>query len=340
MSDLGSFIIVGNTQAGKSSFINFLAGSQVATVGTGNGTSATIKSTKYAFHSPVLQRAIQIIDMPGFGDTRLAISNQEIALEIKNCIVESLESGTFNFKGFLLVESLQNESLNIVVNLERIYNIAGIESQKSILVVATKSDLIPVLGPQKHQKLLDFCQVQNLKCTKWSSNTKKITPEEIEQQVIELKSNISSVIPYDGRILNQLNEEIAEAARELCNSQKIYTQEDINNKAQELANNAPKVPVTRFKMVKVMKTKTISYPVSVRRGGPSGWFGGTKTQWHSRNESYWVEEQVPYTEDVPQSSQAFLAIATEQLKPLPVEHFTKDASKIVSERIRATILRD
>jgi GTP-binding protein EngB required for normal cell division len=337
MSYIGSFIILGNTQCGKSSFINCLAGKELAGVGNGDGISVTSTSANYSFYSPLLESCIQIVDIPGFGDTRTVITNEQIALEIKKCIGESLDDDSYRFLGFLLVESIHGESFSLAINLDRIFNIAGVGSQDSIIVIANKSDMLPIMGPQKYAKIGDFCERRHLSHVKWSNKTEKLNDNELQQQIMDLQCSIMSLSPYKGAILLELDQEIIELALILSENQKPPSESDIENKAKELAAKAPMIPITNLRPERVEKIKVVKWNEVKRRGGIEGLFGGKRTVEHSREEKYYEDQMVPYIEYQPPPFENFLNIARKNFE-VPFEIFIEKAKTIISEDIKKLVV--
>lgn len=333
---LGSFLVLGPSQSGKSSFINSLAGKKLTEVGKGDGTSVTSLVSKYCFHSPVLDQKIELIDLPGFCDSRLKVSDKEIQLMIKNSIMECLQNDV-EFKGFIVVESIRNDVSKLNLSLERLFNVAGVNSKPSILVLINKIDYLNVVDPGMYNNAITICQSQNLFHSIWT-NSETYGDQEWRKTLIDwLVYNLKALKPYKGNLITEIDTEISNIATSLYNAKKTYTKDDIINKAKELASKAPKVLVNKIEIFKEKKIKTVKRK-EIRKNRDNS--GDSRVVKFTQDEEYYEDYQVPYQDYESPPFEAFLVIAQDQLQNVPFENYLKEAKKILGEKIKKMIIID
>jgi len=139
--------VLGQSQHGKSSFINLLSHSNSQAVGCNDGRSCTadIRSVRFPdcfelFGSQEIE--LRLFDVPGFGDSELRFTNKQI-LEGMKVTLAGLESRQFD--GLFVFQSLAESTINLKGTLERIETMFGEKVYRSAIVIMTKSDL---LNPQ------------------------------------------------------------------------------------------------------------------------------------------------------------------------------------------------
>ena len=164
MNNTESYIIFGGSQSGKSSFVNFHAGKNLAAVGDGSGVSVTTKFTKYTILSKPLNKSISIYDTPGFCDNRLALTDKKIIEYIKSAMIECLDSGS-RFKGFLVIESVMDDIFSLPGNLSKLYTVAAPGSKNSVIVIVNKFDMVSI-NENKLRNIETYCNSNNLKYVK------------------------------------------------------------------------------------------------------------------------------------------------------------------------------
>ena len=264
MQNLGSFIIVGPSQSGKSSFINAIAGKGVAEVGTGAGNSVTSKAQRYDVNqSPLLNCNLILIDVPGFGDSRLNISDEDILNMIKLKITELLRD-VKEIKGFILTESIQHERSSLIPTIEKLFLICGKQVRQSMLILITKSDVLNIDPNNPHiqqhfQNKYDgvskMCKERNLQCLKWSNTIASLTNAQKQTQIRDLKVALQSMTPFNERWLDELKDSIYNIAKNLARRQPIPTEQDIKNRALMLAQGADIIEVEKIRNIMIKEAR-------------------------------------------------------------------------------------
>jgi GTP-binding protein EngB required for normal cell division len=280
------YITIGNSQIGKSSFINTLAGQTLATVGS-RGRSTTLHVEKYLIGKsskifPGETSNLYLIDVPGFNDSCQRISNSEISNAILEKVLE-LENPVIN--AFLIFESCKADSQSHRIILNDLMNIFGSNVEASVIIIQTKWDTLDDEDyPIKLEVFNDL--KKTFKCSKWINPVKNLNnlPVNIKNihkdQLQNLAQELKKVTPYD--IFNgikHLEQERHKIAEELRNKDpnrfviekqpyevdvpkeidevvkyqdtepKYKTSSEINNRAYELQRYAGKRAVTKTRYV-------------------------------------------------------------------------------------------
>jgi GTP-binding protein EngB required for normal cell division len=242
---IGSFIILGYSQSGKSSTINTIAGKIIAEQGNNRGVSVTTKSDLYSIKSNYLGCSIDLIDTPGFNDSNLSMTDKSIENVISLQLIESLRNNSV-FKGFILTESLTADTIQILPNLLRLSKVIGEQVNNSIVILVTKCDCIEDYQ-EKFECIESLCKQKEICLVKWS-NKKNLSPEVRVNQIIKLKEALNEIKPYTSDYMERLKQEIEEIAIDLASKQKIPTQEDIIDRAKQLAELAPDITVEKIEI--------------------------------------------------------------------------------------------
>lgn len=137
--------VLGQSQHGKSSFINLLSGLNSQAVGCNDGRSCTVHigSVRFPDRFELLgssETELRFFDVPGFGDTELRFTNREILRGMKVTLA-GLESRQFD--ALFVFQSLAESAINLKATLERIQSMFGERVYRSTRVLMTKSDLLP-----------------------------------------------------------------------------------------------------------------------------------------------------------------------------------------------------
>jgi GTP-binding protein EngB required for normal cell division len=333
---IGSFIIMGYSQSGKSSTINTIAGKTLAEQGNNRGISVTIKSDLYSIKNNDLGFSIDLIDTPGFNDSRLLITDDEAINFIKLWATETLCNNSL-IKGFILTESLTADTIQILPNLERLNKNFGEQVNNSIVILVTKYDYIEDYE-EKFEYIDSFCAEKKICLVKWS-NKKNLSSEAIQNQIRELKEALNNIQPYSSKYIDQLKEEIKQIAIDLASRQPTPTQKDIIDKAKELAEMSPEVNVQKIN--KIMKQLDFKFPSMKEK--EIHWFKrifiGRQLEEYEMTIKKDVEALEVYSTKEKLGYDVFMQVAAETLKPKPYEYYLQEAKVIKSIEIKNKLRR-
>lgn len=342
LPELGSFILLGSSQSGKSSFINTLSGCVIAAVGEGDGSSCTTTTKRYDINSQVLGAHVQIIDFPGFIDSDLEFTDNDI-LNLLKGEMSKLISEECSLRGFFIFESMGSDCSNLLDSLNKLCSLCGLEAKRSTIVIISKIDLEDdnTLRSDFTEKL---CSEQRIPCVKWTNELKTASNDFKRRQFGDLNRAISITSPFHSGILLLLEAEIKQVAQKLCNNQKKATKDEILELATKMSNASVSVPEIRIKSEIVETIKEHVWYRNVASGGFIGNLTGKK-RGEKVVDLYKVQEVITntYNEMVKMSPQVFIPLATEALAPRPVEFFIPDAAAIkaneIKEQLRSSSFR-
>lgn len=190
--------VLGQSQHGKSSFINFLSGCNSQPVGSNDGRSCTIGIIPVLFNDAFElfegeNTELRFFDVPGFGDSEMRITNREILDKMKITLA-GLESRQFD--GLFVFQSLMESSINLKETLVRIECMFGEKVYRSVVVIMTKSDLVAPRALSKRVATVEhICQEKRLPCVQWINNSPDFGPVPPSQQTTQI-SALRSVVPH------------------------------------------------------------------------------------------------------------------------------------------------
>ena len=211
--------VLGQSQHGKSSFINLLSRSNSQAVGCNDGRSCTanIRSVRFPdcfelFGSQEIE--LRLFDVPGFGDSELRFTNKQI-LEGMKVTLAGLESRQFD--GLFVFQSLAESTINLKGTLERIETMFGEKVYRSAIVIMTKSDLLnPQVMLKKRATVERICQEKRLPCLIWINNSDELGPISSSQQATQistLRSSLTTLQPYEMMDMAEYERLVEERAR-------------------------------------------------------------------------------------------------------------------------------
>ena len=352
-------ILFGPSQFGKSSFINTLldysnSNSERAPVGTGSGESVTPHVISYNIGSvPVMfpldrcdYDTISLIDVPGFYDSNLRVSNEEILQQIKGKVASS---GNTQIDALLVFESMQADARKINITMRQAYQLFGKSIMDSTIVVTTKWDRVYPEETAKVTRILEaILKNLNLDYVRWENNYRNNSVHflELESQVSRLGSMIEGLQPYQvfdftefiryrddkareiqardpNRYANkeeevEINEpeEYTEEVPTTVTEWVPYTEEEITKKAQELHASSTGIktglrqrPTGRTKEV----TKVIGY-----RPVPKEYEHVRHGRWGPRVRKYMVTNYEPI---ITQEQEEELEWVEGDMVKMPIEFF-------------------
>ena len=197
-----AYIIIGPSQTGKSSFVNMIAGNKIAEVGSGNGISVTSGFQQYHIEfSPLLLTSLILIDVQGFDDSKVTTSNEEIKEMMQMAMLNNEEK----IKGIIITESIAGDSMRLYSTLKALYEISGSQVKESIIVLATKSDMLEFYD-SKYKEIEKICRENNLQYLKWSSNID--SKSDLSSQSTKLLEAMKNISPFNPKWLKELEREI------------------------------------------------------------------------------------------------------------------------------------
>ncbi|OMJ77040.1 hypothetical protein SteCoe_23438 [Stentor coeruleus] len=336
MVNLGFTVIAfGPSQVSKSTFINYIAKSQVAKTGTGSGESTTNSACLYKINDSEITC---LIDLPGLFDSRLKISDEAVLNMTKEKVLEARSSDSI-LKAFLVFESLDSELNKLKNTLAKLCSIFSSQVMSSIIVIASKSDSTKF--PEKKVALNNYCSEKGLKLICWSNFVEMITEEQRILQENELIQAINEIPKVNADWIEELQNKINEKAQVLANQQIEPNETEINKKAQEIADNAPDIEVIKYKETTRPVQRWADHGRWVRSGGFLGRIRG-KERWESNWVAYTAYEPFsePYTELEKPKYTVFIEEAKKILAPKPPEFFYAQAASLVAQEIKKILASD
>lgn len=334
LPDLGSYILLGTSQSGKSSTINTISGRNIAEVGKGDGSSCTVTTKRYDIESNTLQAKIHLIDFPGFLDSDLKLTDEQIIDLLKNEMSKLISEET-TFNGFMLFESMGNDCSSLLNSLNKLCTLCGLEAKRSTLVIINKIDYENI-NTTRSDYTVQLCNEQKISFIKWTNKLSNVSAQFVNEQFNSLRQALSCLEHFHSGILTKLEEEIKEIAQRLCCDQKMPTMEEVLNLATEMSNKSKKVPETRIKSELINVIRSEYFPCRRRRRIPI--IGSRRI---SNRLVTWVEQMVKttkYTEMIQMGPQAFMQLASATLSPKPVEDFIQSAAAIKADEIKRKLV--
>ena len=214
-------LIYGETQAGKSTFVNAINEQKVAESGSGNGLSVT---SIPSVHSKQFMKNIQngipanfklfMMDTPGNLDTQLRWSDDIILKNIQFAITSSSRVNKIDV--IFLAESLATDSMQLTRNLQKLKNLFGPKVMKSIVVLGLKPELskrmfedsrrIDAVSAECRKLGVPFLIYESRKAHNWYNNQFKSFMNKIFDK---------SVQPYEMNEIDQIRQRIESRAQQL-----------------------------------------------------------------------------------------------------------------------------
>ena len=275
-------LTLGNSQLGKSSFINTLKGECIAEVGS-YGVSQTAKVSTYdvgeskmLFQNDPSESRLIIIDVPGFQDSHLRIEDTEIS-ELITLKLFELDKEYIDL--VLLFESAISSSISIRQTLQASLSVFGEPIRSSIMIIVTKWDKLTVkemaIKRAQYSKFTEFPLVE------WINDTEdeKISNALKSSQLEMVSKSLDRIMPYRLTEINKLKEKCDILAIKIRNNdrdryriEKIYykvkvpvtrvekemyteyeecykTEEEVIDRANQLRNDAGTHSVTKYRQV-------------------------------------------------------------------------------------------
>ncbi|TNV82871.1 hypothetical protein FGO68_gene13767 [Halteria grandinella] len=252
------WVILGNTRAGKSTFINTMTGTQSAEVGKGFGQSTTSSSKAYTAILPTGQE-VSLIDNAGFNDSR-AISNSDIKDGIFKAIVKGNSKNTID--AVLLFQSCQTDFFSFQDLAKKAKQIFGPSIRNQLVVVFTKH----VKNPEFAKEGMMECKKLGLRSFLWESVD--ISPYSMHRQKSSLQEFLFTKYPYRVWEAFSFMRKVAEKAL----SKQAMAPRLVKSKTKYFTETIQEVQtVTEYKTI----TQTVYREEA--RGGLAGFFGGTRT---------------------------------------------------------------
>ena len=259
------FAVLGQSQHGKSSFINLLSGCTSQAVGCNDGRSCTVNIHSVRFPdwfellgSP--ETELRFFDVPGFGDTELRFTNRQI-LEGMKVTLAGLESRQFD--GLFVFQSLAESSINLKGTLERIETMFGERVYRSTVVIMTKSDLLPPLVMSKKRTTVErVCQEKRLPCLLWINNSAElgdISSSQKATQISALRTTLPQLLPYEVMDMKEYEQLVKQRAKlmmardtsnTVTKTVQVPTQRAVTTKEKEIVMEQTLKPVYTEEEVK------------------------------------------------------------------------------------------
>jgi len=221
-----TLVLFGPSQAGKSSFINTLAGKSIAQSGIGNGISTTSACNAYEVEIKGYGK-VNIIDVPGLKDNR-GSSDELIQLQIYKHIISS---GSEYIAAIIFFEPLDRDTSSVKQTILAGKNLFGSDlNGTNAFFIFTMQDKLYndndlelgdfVSNPEEIiEKTKQECQSQKFSTLLWQNNLGSFDSSlqiEQEQNLIE---KLKEIRIYKTQRLHEINETIKARATQLYNEQ-------------------------------------------------------------------------------------------------------------------------
>jgi len=270
-SDFKILAVLGNTQHGKSSFLNLVSGSDSLRVGANDGRSCTseIKSMRFRDWLRLFpgDAELRCFDVPGYGDSELRVTNRQISDSIKLTLA-GLESRQLD--ALLVFQSIAESAISLADVFSRAEAMFGPAILQSAIVIITKSDITSPTFIERRMKTIDgLCQGKDIPYLMWvntSEDLRQLPEELLGNQAAGLREALASIQPFEMMAMEEYERLVEVRAREMMANdptnvvkqkvsvptQKVqtykeqevytvpsikwkYTEEEVKTKARELA---------------------------------------------------------------------------------------------------------
>eukprot|EP00485_Elphidium_margaritaceum_P014939 CAMPEP_0202726058 /NCGR_PEP_ID=MMETSP1385-20130828/184418_1 /ASSEMBLY_ACC=CAM_ASM_000861 /TAXON_ID=933848 /ORGANISM="Elphidium margaritaceum" /LENGTH=368 /DNA_ID=CAMNT_0049392271 /DNA_START=34 /DNA_END=1140 /DNA_ORIENTATION=+ len=206
-------LLTGESQTGKSTLVNCIAGKIVAPIGNGNGYSVTQNTAVYD-----TSHQMQLMDSPGGLDTNLR-TDDEIQREIEYAITK--KSSKTCIDAILLTESLTCDTMQIQRNLQRLQTRFGAQVLQSIIVLGTKPSLSKLMfGDNRISAVSTQCTNFGAKFMTFETyssyqNKTMVTGAALNDQIKALKSLMGQIRPYQMSTIAAIRKNLEDKAQRL-----------------------------------------------------------------------------------------------------------------------------
>ena len=209
-------LVFGNTQMGKSSFINTRVGYNMAQAGDGGGESTTaviriydVGYSRVFFPEDEGHTKLSIVDIPGLRDSKLTFTTEEILDKIK---FKLFEEKCIQLDGVLIFDSFQSSMITLRSSLDSAKGLFGPKVESSAIGILTKWD--DTDEGQREKKAKGFAAITNIPTVRWQNETEDSNPtEEVKvEQIANLQRALKRIEPYYVDEINKLEEECKERA--------------------------------------------------------------------------------------------------------------------------------
>eukprot|EP01084_Bolivina_argentea_P139790 245881_1 len=223
-------VIIGESQTGKSwtvcSLAHITGDERAKLVGDGTRTSKTTIPKVYECDFKENKIKLNIMDTPGFLDTKQRWDDKMITKSIANSMIKARESQR-DIDAILLSESLIGDREQLHENIKRLCVIFGPNVMKSIVVVALKPDAAKRANPKEYTKSIDsiqsICIENSLPLLIYESKSESIYTEN-SKFVDQLKILINEKLePYKLDDIADLAEILRKRAKEMYEEDDEYT---------------------------------------------------------------------------------------------------------------------
>jgi len=210
--------VLGPSQHGKSSFINFLSGLYSLKVGDDDGLSTTleVQEVRAPDRFGLFQKGAELrfLDVPGFEDTDLRISNDEISESIRFRLV-GMESRKLDV--LFVFQSIADSTITLKSTFSRAQQMFGDAILQSIIVVLTKTDLKESVLQKRMKTVEETCRQEIIPYITWVNNSTESVIEEkqLKKQLAELKAALAKVKPYEMKLMKGYEEKVKQMAMEM-----------------------------------------------------------------------------------------------------------------------------
>lgn len=190
--------VLGNTQFGKSSFLNLVSGCDSLRVGVDDGRSCTreMKSVRFRDWLRLFPDEVELrcFDVPGYGDTDLRVTNGQISDSIKLTLAGL---GSRLLDALLVFQSIAESAISLASVFSRAEAMFGPDVLKSAIVIITKSDItLPVVIDKRMGTIDSLCRDKGIPYVMWVNKSEfllEVPEEQLANQASALRTALASI---------------------------------------------------------------------------------------------------------------------------------------------------
>ena len=211
------FSVVGETNTDKSSFITMLSGQKSLRNGTGDGQSCTKQVSMVPFTDTLNvfnSSQLCVLDVPGFNDTSLDITNRQILDSMKIVLAGC---GSRKLDVLFIFQSVAESAIRLEKLFKNVESLFGPEILGTCVLIATKSDLLPEKDLELRKETIEtFAGSKNVPVVWWVNDSEvPASSQQKEKQVASLRQALARTRVYTMTQMELFESQVEEGAKSL-----------------------------------------------------------------------------------------------------------------------------